>query len=261
MRITSTANPRVQASVRLRDRKGREASGRFLIEGRRELDSALNSGVQLLEAFVRDGWQERVGDATAHLLEASGAALIEVSERVADRLSYGGQTSPVVAVAKIPSAGLPDLGGPGPIVVLDGIEKPGNLGAVVRTAAGFGVCAVIVADAPADPYGPNAVRASQGAVFHVPVLAMSGAAARSALRDEGRPICVATPDGGVPPWELSLASTWAVVIGREDRGVSAGWVEAADYRVSIPLEPGVDSLNLSVAAAILLHECRRPDRE
>jgi TrmH family RNA methyltransferase len=152
LRITSVQNPRVKAAVRLRDRQGREEQRRILIDGRREIRQALAAGVPMLEAFYSP---EALADEQAAgllaELRAAGAELIEVAPHVQEKLAFGQRLEPVVAVAQPQPRQIDELALPPDalVAVVEGVEKPGNLGAIVRTADAAGVAAVLVADGPA----------------------------------------------------------------------------------------------------------------
>jgi RNA methyltransferase, TrmH family len=266
--ITSTANPRVKAILRLGKRREREAAGRFVVEGRREVQRALAAGVELDELVTCPPLHGPPGGdgaaATAELVAdaaAAGAAVTEVAESVFARLSHRQGPDGVLAVARTFPTDLDRLApGPVPLVlVVAGLEKPGNLGSVLRSAAAAGADAVVVADPVTDLVNPNVVRASQGAVFAVPVAVAGAEATLAWLRHHGLPVFAAGPGGTTPHWALPLAGPAALVVGAEDRGLPETWFAAADRRVVIPMpgDRGVDSLGAAAAAAVLLFEAVR----
>ena len=260
--ITSTANPRVQAVVRLRKRRGREAAGQFVVEGRREVARAIQAGVELDEVFVcpelgAGGVGDVVGDV------AGRVEVTEVSAAVFGRMSYRDGPDGVLAVARpFPT----DLGRLSPppdalVLVVAGLEKPGNLGAVVRSAAAAGAYAVVAADPVTDVFNPNTVRASQGALFSLPLAVGTAAEVRGWLDEHRIPAYAAGPgDSTLAPWDLPLAAAAALVVGAEDRGLDPAWFDHAAAPVAIPMpgaRAGVDSLNAATAAAVLLFEAVR----
>jgi TrmH family RNA methyltransferase len=237
--ITSTSNPRIKAIRRLAKRRERAAERLFLIEGRRELDRAVAAGVEI-EVVVS------AGDVAA----PPGAEVLEVSRSVLDALVYREGGDAVVAVARMFDTSLGALRlPPDPLVlVAAGIEKPGNLGAMLRTAAAAGVDALVVADPVTDVFNPNVVRASVGALFTVPTVVGEA------------PAVVAALDGlRVPHWAADMTRGTAIVIGSEAGGLPTEWLEAAHERIVVPMPGarGVDSLNASSTAAVVLFEAVR----
>ena len=263
MRITSTSNPRIKAAARLRDRQGRNDQGRIIIDGVREIGRAIESGVQIAELFHFPGLSG--GAEHAALLEsakAAGAHLIEVTPEVMEKLAYGQRVEGVVAVAAAPLRTLADLQpAEGALVaVVEGVEKPGNLGAILRTADAAGVQALVVADGGTDLYNPNAIRASLGAIFTVPVAAASSQQALDWLRQHQFRIVAARVDGGVDYTAADYRGRTAIVLGSEARGLSELWRGADIALVHLPMLGRVDSLNLSAAAAVLFYEALRQRR-
>lgn len=260
--ITSTANPRVQAVVRLRKRRARDESGLFVVEGEREVRRALAAGVTVDDLWV-------CPDLHPGAVGAGAAAppVTEVGPRAFARMSYREGPDGVLAVARQFATDLGRLDPPpDPLVlVVAGLEKPGNLGAILRSAAAAGVDAVVVADPVTDVFNANVVRASQGALFGLPLAVAGAAAARAWLAGRAIPAYAAGPGGTVTHWDLPLDRAAALVVGPEDRGLPAEWFAAAAARVVIPM-PGdnqhrgagrVDSLNAATAAAVLLFEAVR----
>lgn len=263
--ITSTRNPSVRAAQALAKRRDRLARRLFLVEGRRELSRALAAGVEVVQLFVDPA---RLGPDEAELVDAAaagGADVIEVSGEVLERLGYRAATEPLVAVAAMFDTSLDRLplptGAAPLLLVMAGVEKPGNIGAMLRTAAAAGVDGVVVADPVADVFNPNVVRASVGALFTVPVAVAGGPEAIAWLRAHRIAVLAATPDGGRPHWEVPLTGPAAVVVGAEDAGLSPEWLTAADDHLTIPMPPelasGADSMNVGTAAAVLLFEAVR----
>ena len=262
--ITSTRNPSIRAAQALAKRRDRQARRQFLVEGRRELGRALAAGVEVVQLFVDPG---RLGPDEAELVDtaaAGGADVIEVSGEVLERLGYRAPTEPLVAVAAMFDTSLERLplpAGAPLLLVMAGVEKPGNIGAMLRTAAAAGVDGVVVADPVADVFNPNVVRASVGALFTVPVAVAGGTDAIAWLRGRGIAVLAATPDGGRPHWEVPLTGPSAVVVGAEHAGLSPEWLAAADDHLTIPMPPelssGADSMNVGTAAAVLLFEAVR----
>jgi RNA methyltransferase, TrmH family len=259
--ITSTSNPRVKAAARLRERKGREGQGRIIIDGVREISLALAAGVQVVELYFV---AELCGDAEHEELlvsaERAGAELIEVPPPVMEKLAFGNRASGVVAVAIPPrERSLADLklAGDALIAVVEGVEKPGNLGAILRTADAAGVAALIVADGGTDLYNPNAIRASLGAIFAVPVCAATSERALAWLRAEKFRLLAARVDGAEEYTRADFRGRAAILLGSEAHGLGNLWRAEDIVAIRLPLLGSVDSLNLSVTAAILFYEALR----
>jgi TrmH family RNA methyltransferase len=258
-RITSTANPRIKAIARLKDRKGREESGRFLIEGHRELERAHDAGVPLVEAVLAPDLAGERELVLAAVLADAAVPVLEVGADAFARISMRQHPDGLLAVARRGAQRLGDLHLPDRevlVLVLDGVEKPGNLGAIVRTADGAGVDAVIVTGDGVEPTNPNAIRASQGAVFGLPVVVAPTDEVRAWLDGHDIRTVAASPVAAHDLWEADLTGSLAVVVGAEAQGVSEVF-RSPDALVRIPMIGVSDSLNASVAAGIVLYEARR----
>lgn len=245
--ITSATNRRILAAHRLRQRRHRDREGRFLIDGPRSLERAYAVGFEIEDIFGEPGTDPGWGQ----FHEIGGAAL--------DKLAYGDRGSGPIAVAITPDLHLEGLihGDQAFLLVVSGLEKPGNLGAILRTADAVGVEGVIIADLRADPFNPNVIRASTGAVFSIPMAVSDGDTTRVWLKERSIDTLVTSPDGPISLWEVDLPPAVAVVVGAEDRGLAPVWMEHATEVVSIPMRGTVDSLNASVSAALALYEVAR----
>jgi len=241
MRITSLTNPKVKTARLLRERRHRDRAGLFLIEGRREVERARAAGIGFETLFV---CPELTGGEGGFV----GAEVLEVAPIVAEKLAL--RSEGVVAVAHTPRRSLDELPRPAsPIyLVVDGVEKPGNLGAILRSADGAGVDGVIVCGGT-DLWNPNVVRASLGTLFTVPLAEATADEAIAWLA--GVPIVVATPEA--PALYTDAPLTGALVVGREDQGVSAPWRAAATHTVRIPMRGVSDSLNAAQTATLLAY--------
>jgi TrmH family RNA methyltransferase len=259
-RLDSPANPRVKGWLRLRDRAERERTGMTIVDGRRELERALASGAELVEVAVgpRAGTSED-GLELRDRLEAAGVACIDVSEGIERRLGFGDRSEGFVGIVRVPPLGLDRLALPASplVVVLDALEKPGNLGAVLRTADAAGADALVLSDPVTDAFNPNAIRASLGTIFSVPLAAAPGEAVRSWLPAHGLRVVVARVDGSHDHTDADLRGPTALVLGSEAHGLGPAWDDDDVVAVRIPMLGIADSLNVSVAAAILLYEARR----
>lgn len=257
--ITSTRNPRVQAALALRDRRAREAAGMTLVDGARELARALAGGAEVVELFLQPDALDDVAAGTAALALEGGALPVAVTGRVLDRLAYGDRSDGLVATVRIPDLRLEALRLPANplLVVLEGVEKPGNLGAVLRSADGAGADAVIAADPRTDLFNPNAIRASIGTIFGRPVAVGPSDAVRRRLAAEGIRLVAARVDAPRRYTDADLRGPLAIVLGSEAEGLSGAWDGEGVEPVSLPMLGVADSLNVSIAAAILLYEARR----
>jgi TrmH family RNA methyltransferase len=257
--VTSARNPRVLAASALRGRHVRDETGLTLLDGTRELARALTGGARVVDVFVDEPRLDDEAAATVSRARAAGAAIIPVSALVLDRLAYGDRSDGVVATVAVPDLSVSALAlPPDPlVVVLEGVEKPGNLGAVLRSADGAGADAVIAADPRTDLFNPNAVRSSLGTIFAVPVAAGSSVDVRAHLVRAGVRIVVARVDGSVDYTEVDLRGPVAIVLGSEAAGLSDAWSGPDVVAACLPMLGVADSLNVSVAAAVLLYEARR----
>jgi TrmH family RNA methyltransferase len=258
--LTSLANPRIKAARALRVRRDRDRAGQTLIDGARELRRALDAGVVIDEVFVHDA-SLAGADARAVLdaIRDKGIPIQRVSEPVLTSLAFGERAEGLVAVARIPSSALDELKLPAEplIVVLERVEKPGNVGAVLRTADGAGADAVIAASPRTDLFNPNVIRASAGTVFTVPLAAASTDEVVGWLKERGIAVIAARVDATVPYTDADLRGPVAIVLGAEVDGLTDAWAGADTLPVRLPMHGVADSLNVSVSAAVLLYEARR----
>ena len=262
-RITSTGNPRLKAALRLRGRRERDRMGLTLIDGVRETARALAGGAALREAFVAPpAHLDDEARATLDQLERAGVPLHELGQEAFARLAYGDRLDGLVAVAEMPPHRLADLRLPDDplIAVIEGVEKPGNLGAVLRTADGAGVSAVVLAEPGTDLFNPNVIRASLGTIFTVPVAIASSGDVLSFLAERRIRIVASRVQAAVDYTLADYRGAVAVALGSEARGLSDPWSELAEVSVRVPMLGVADSLNVSVTAAILFYEALRQRR-
>ncbi|MEN8234533.1 MAG: RNA methyltransferase [Actinomycetota bacterium] len=251
--IESPSNRRIVDTAKLKKRRRRETTGRFLIEGTREVERALDAGLLFDDVFIAP---DLVAPNTAPLVNriaAAEAALTTVSNTAFAKLSMRQGPDGIVAVAPTWDTDLDDLQSE-IVLVAEGIEKPGNLGAMLRTADAVGA-ALLIADPTVDPFNPNVVRASQGALFSVPFAIAPTTRAVKWCRSHGKTV-VATPDAKRYYWGVSLSGPVSIVIGAEHEGVSDAWASVGTP-IKIPMSGAADSLNASVAAALVLFEAAR----
>ena len=259
-KITSTQNPRVKAAIRLRDARHRRKQGRILIDGLREIERAQAAGVEMVEVFYCPERcpVDRV-DTVEALLGRVDVELFELAPGVFEKLAFGQRAEGIVAVAATPCRRLDAVSlGPNPLVaVIEGIEKPGNVGAVLRSADAAGVDLIIVADGRTDLYNPNAIRASLGTIFTMPVCEATTAETLDWLRDQQLAIFAAIVDGATSYTDVNYHGGAAIVLGSEADGLSDAW-RADDIRaVRLPMLGAADSLNISATAAVLFYEALR----
>jgi RNA methyltransferase, TrmH family len=259
--LTSLTNPRVKAAVRLRDRREREATGFTLVDGPRELGRALDAGVEVVEAFVADRLV-RTAEARDVVGRLAGTVgFTSVSEAVIAKLAFGDRSDGVVAIVRPPSTTLTGLLDALPaeplVVVAEAVEKPGNLGAILRTADGAGADGVVAADARTDLFNPNAIRASLGTIFALPVTAAPSTEVLEALAGRGLRMVGARVDAERSYVDADLRGPLALVLGSEAEGLRSAWDDPRVDPVRIPMRGAADSLNVSVAAAVLLYEAAR----
>lgn len=258
--ITSPTNARIKAVVKLRKRRQRDATGTFIVEGYRELLRAADAGLSLRTLlFCSDLF---VGTNERDLVQrcsAAGAEIIEVSPEPFAKASYRDRPEGLLAVADQFETGLDriELTDNPLVLVAESIEKPGNLGTMLRTAEAAGISGVIVADPTTDPFNPNVVRASLGTLFTVPVAITDTAAAIDHLRVREVNIVATTPDATLSHYEADLAAPSALVVGSEQYGLSRQWLDGADTKVVIPMPGSMDSLNTATAAGIVVFEALR----
>ncbi len=254
--ITSLQNPRVKRLVKLRERRHRAREGVVLLDEARVIRRALDAGADFAEAYVRAGTADA---ALASALRDAGAELVELAPHVMAKAAYRDDPDGLLALCAPPPTDLAalDLPADALAVMLENVEKPGNLGAVVRTASGAGVDAVLACGDGADPWNPNALRASTGAVFSVPLATATAAEIVDHLRGRGIRMLAADPAAGDLYSDLDLTGPVAFVLGAEDLGLTADTRDAADFVCRIPMKGAADSLNVSVSAAVLVYEARR----
>lgn len=261
--LASLQNPRVKDVVKLRDRAHRDARGVVLIEGYRELKRALDNGVRPLALFYGPDWY--LGENEPALVErcaSAGAELFECTKPVFQKMAYRDRPEGLLAIAPRVGVKLEDLKLPASplLVVAEAIEKPGNLGSILRSADAVGANAVVVCDRCTDINNPNVVRASTGVLFAVPVAEATSEETITWLRSRTIRIVAATPSAEQEYTQADLTGPCAIVVGAEQYGLSGRFLDHADLRVRIPMMGRADSLNVANAATILLYEALRQRR-
>ncbi len=258
--LASPSNPRIRAAARLRDRRERKSSGLTLVDGARELRRALDAGVEVIEVFVCEpmlaGEDAR---AALDILAARGVALTPTTETAFARIAFGDRAEGLVAVIRAPKLALESLTLPADpvLVVVEGVEKPGNVGAILRSADGANATALIAASPRTDLANPNVIRASAGTFFSVPMAAASTAETIDWLRKHDIRILAARVDAMQLYTDADLTGPLALVLGSEADGLTEAWRAPDIEAIHVPMQGIADSLNVSVTAAILLYEARR----
>lgn len=264
--ITSTSNPRVRQAARLREADARRETGLALVDGRRELARAAAAGVEVVEVFLdADAPADADRDALLESLAARGTRLVALARKPFEKIAFGSRNEGVVGVVRFSGRPLEAfrVAADQPVLVIEGVEKPGNLGAILRTADAAGIAGLIACDTATDPANPAAIRASLGTVFTVPLAAATAEEAIAWCASHGRRVIAAMPDGKRLWHEAALSGATAILLGSEAHGLSRHWQEAADRgriafeTVRLPMRGIADSLNVSATAAILAYEALR----
>ncbi len=261
--IESVQNDRIKSVVRLRESKERRETKRFLIEGVRELSRAMESGFSIIEIYFLPGLLKDEGQELLRKGKSAKAKIIEVNQRVYDKIAMREGTEGFVAVAaekverdvSSTSKKITPL-----VLVCDGLEKPGNLGAILRSADGAGITEVAITGNRCDLFNPQVIRASQGAVFSLRATAWSNEDLKQELVKRNCAIYSADPAATKSYDQVDMKSATAIVIGTEAAGLSDFWKDAATEHIKIPMLGINDSLNASVSAAILMYEAQRQRR-
>ncbi|MEY3583309.1 MAG: rRNA (guanosine-2-O-)-methyltransferase RlmB [Verrucomicrobiota bacterium] len=261
--IQSRQNPRIQAVARLRDRPEREARGLFIAEGLRELSRARERQVEVLEVYFCPELFRRVE--AAELVSgcrAAGIDCCEVGRSAFEKISGREGPDGLLGIAKTWDCSLErlQLSANALLLVAESVEKPGNLGALLRTADSAGCDALIVCDPITDLFNPNVVRSSQGALFSVPVAVCTSQQAAAWMKAKGVRSLATSPAATKAYWDVDCRGPVALLLGSEKDGLTDFWLKGADEKISIPQAGLSDSLNVSNAAAICLFEAVRQRR-
>jgi TrmH family RNA methyltransferase len=253
MHITSLQNPRIKSMLRLRSNsRERTRGGLLLVEGIDEIQLAMSAGHRPRTIICAPDLSRReIGDVEGERLTVTPTIFRKLSLRENPDGWMAVFERPAWAVDSLVLSTMPLL------LLLESIEKPGNLGAMLRTADAVKADAVLVCDRRADVYSPNVVRASRGALFTVPVVELTSTEALDFLHQRRIKVIAANPNAGEDYQRVDLSGPIAIAMGTEDAGLSGEWLKHADVQVRIPMNGKVNSLNVSVAAALLLYEVLR----
>lgn len=262
LKITSLQNPQIKEAVKLQNRKARDEEGLFLIEGYRELKRAVAGGVTIVKLFICPplflGENEGI---LIDTIKNGGGMILECAPATFEKLSYRDRPDGLLAIGVQMKTSLGALGSQmsdNPLlVVAEAIEKPGNLGSILRSSDGVGADGVIVCDRCTDIYNPNVVRASVGTLFTLPVVEARGVDVFSWLQEHKIKIVATSPAATVDYTEADLRGPIALCVGTEQIGLSEIWLNASDIQVSIPMKGVADSLNVATATTLVLYEALR----
>ena len=252
--ITSAQNPKIKEIIRLRKPRERRKENLIIIEGRQEIELARQAGLEIVELFY---CQDFAG--SKKIAGLSEEIITPVVPAVFEKISYRENPDGFLVLARLKylELGKIKLSQKPLIIILESLEKPGNLGAILRSADAAGVDAVIVADPKTDIYNPNVIRASLGTVFTNQVAAASTEEARNWLAKNKIKSLAATPEAKKIYTEADYKGAVAIIMGEEHPGLSKGWLEKVDEKIKIPMRGKIDSLNVSASTAIILFEAVR----
>ena len=260
LKITSSDNPRIKEVVRLKERRARNASGLTIIDGVREVSRALDVGVEFKEVYLcPEFFASRGNTELIDRLEGKKINVVEVSKEIFSKIAFGDRREGVVAVCQPKYVHLSQLKPSAKpfYVILDSVEKPGNLGAILRTCDGAGVDALLLSELKTDIFNPNVIRASMGAVFSVPVVQAMREQILQFLRENKIKIMATSPAGQKIYANANLREPLAIVMGSEQQGLDDFWMKNADVLLRVPMHGRADSLNVSITTAIIVYEALR----
>jgi len=256
--IRSLSNPRVRDWVRLRNGRRRREAGRFLIDGSYETTMAVEAGLILEEILLSEELDEKIVENWSLLAEMRDTPIRLISDSAMTKVSVRENPDGVIGVGVTPdrSLSLPDSCD-GPILVMNRLEKPGNLGALIRSAYAAGAVGIVLCDPAVDFENPQVIRASRGLVFHLPGWVATPTEAKKLFQERSLPLFAADKLGEQDYWETQLPSTPVIILGEEHAGLPEDWNLPEVQRLRIPMQEGIDSLNVSVSGALLLYEWKR----
>lgn len=257
--ISSPANIRIKKIIKLKNSRERRESGLSIVEGLREISYALDANYEIVEFY----YCPQLSKDRTILDKIDSNKIYEVNSQIFDKISYRENPDGCFALVKTPQNCLGDLilSNNPLIIVIEAVEKPGNLGAILRTADAAGADAVIITDPKTDLYNPNAIRASQGTIFTVQLAASAEEDALAFLKDKKIKMLASTPAAQKIYTTADFSLPSAILMGTEDKGLSDFWIKNADDKIRIPMYGKIDSLNVSVSTAIIIYEALRQRQE
>lgn len=258
-KITSLANPKIKFIVKLRNRNARDDNGLTVVEGYKEILMAINAGhridslyicPEILSKYDKDDILDKID---------KNVLVYELAVDVFDKVSFGNRNEGVIGLFELNQTSFESINIRDRMfcLVVDQIEKPGNLGGILRTCDAVGIDAVFVSDPRVDVYSPNVIRNSLGAVFSVKIVADTKENILSFLKDNNILTVSAVVGASQNYFDVNLAQSIAVVVGSEDKGLQDFWMKNADSKIAIPMCGEMDSLNVSVSTAVILYEAFR----
>ena len=260
LQIDSPQNPKIKHTLKLRKRSERDKQEKFIIEGYKECLHAKNAELAFEAFFFCESlFNHPNAKALCKDFTAKGISSYSCSADAFEKLSYRDTPDGILAVAKKFASRLEDINwqAPGLFLIAEGIEKPGNLGSILRTADAVGVSAVFVCDGCTDIFNPNTIRASVGTLFTQPVLEVDTETLQQWLTQKKIRSYLTTPDATQSLYETNFSNDSALLVGSEHAGASQRWLEYAEEKIYIPMQGEADSLNVSAATAIVLYEALR----
>lgn len=257
-RISSRNNPKIKNIVQLQKHSERQNQGVFIVEGLKEIEKAIWAGYQFSAVFFLPKLIE-FESVKRFFGKALPSSIYEITADVYEKIAYRENTGGIVTLAKSKTHGLNNHKvGLNPFyLVIEGVEKPGTLGAIYRTADAAGVDAIIICGSGTDIYNPNAIRASLGCVFTVPTILTNTGEAIGFLKQNKVQVFCTYLNASMPYHSVDFTRPSAIVMGTEATGISELWIEAADANIIIPMRGAADSMNVSTSAAVLIFEVRR----
>ena len=258
--LTSTQNQKIKHVALLQAKAGeRRKNGEFVVEGIREISHCLSHGYEVVSLFVCDDIMTQSDDTALLLNKVAKQKVFDVSKEIYEKMAYRGGTEGAIAVFRSQMRTLDDLllSDNPLVIVLESVEKPGNLGAVLRTADAAKADAVIICDPLTDLYNPNLIRSSIGAIFTVPCVTCTSEECIAYLKKHGIQILTAQLQDSELYYDTDMTLPTAIVMGTESTGLTDLWRKAADRHIRIPMLGSLDSLNVSVSTAILTFEAVR----
>ena len=253
--ISSPQNPRLKKALRLHSSRGRKQQSRIIVFGQREIGRAIDAGVAPVEIFVLESQTELA----APLIEQfPDCEFFSIAESLMQRLQFGDRSEGMVAIAERPKTELADFPTDRKvIVVLEQVEKPGNLGAIARSIDACGAGGLILADRKCDAFHPNAIRSSTGTTFSLPIATATSEDVQSWLAEQGFRVLTAYLEDAVDFFDQTLDGPVAIVLGNEATGLTDKWRDSRFQPVKLPMNGIADSLNVSVTASVMLYESMR----
>ena len=258
-KITSLQNPRIKNIIHLSKTTERRKQNLIVVEGFREIALAFNSGFEIKELYFSREVQLHPGSDDLFRQLQETVKLTEVSKAIFEKIAYRDRSDGIIALVE-PKYPQPDdliLSANPILLVLESVEKPGNLGAILRTADAAALDAIIVCDPQTDIYNPNVIRSSLGCIFTKQVLTCTSIEAITFLKQKGIKSYAAALTASLPYHETDFKCPCAIVMGSEANGLTDAWLDKADAKIKIPMFGKVDSLNVSASAAILVFEAKR----